>query len=86
MRDHCHYSGKYLGASHNQCNLKRRELKEIPIFIHDGSKYELAKVYKDQEMECIAQTEECYIMLRKKLNGIKFKFVDMYRFMPQSLD
>ena len=93
VRDHCHYSGKFLGPAHNKCNLNRRELKEIPIFIHNGSKYDihlivkdLAKVFKDQEMECIAQTGECYIMLRKKLNGIKFKFVDMFRFMPQSLN
>ena len=93
VRDHCHYSGKFLGAAHNKCNLKRKEIKEIPILIHNGSKYdvhlivkELAKVYRDQDIQCIAQTEECYIMLNKKLNGIKFKFIDMYRFMPYSLD
>ena len=93
VRDHCHYSGKYLGAAHNKCNLNRKEIREVPILIHNGSKYdihlivkELSKVYKDQNIECIAQTEEGYIMLRKRLNGIKFKFIDMFRFMPESLD
>ena len=31
VRDHCHISGKFRGAAHNQCNLKLRIPKMFPI-------------------------------------------------------
>ena len=31
VRDHCHYTGKYRGATHNICNLRYKIPKEIPI-------------------------------------------------------
>ena len=35
VRDHCHVSGKFLGAAHNVCNLGRVERKTIPMFCHN---------------------------------------------------
>ncbi len=35
VRDHCHISGKYLGAAHNICNMRRRESMKIPVFAHN---------------------------------------------------
>ena len=31
VRDHCHVTGKFRGAAHNQCNLKLRIPKKFPI-------------------------------------------------------
>ena len=39
VRDHCHYTGKYRGASHNICNLRYEIPKEIPVVFHKGSTY-----------------------------------------------
>ena len=35
VRDHCHYTGKYIGAVHNVCNLRYKVPKEIPIVFHN---------------------------------------------------
>ena len=32
VRDHCHYSGKFRGATHNSCNIKYRKPNFTPIF------------------------------------------------------
>ena len=40
VRDHCHYTGKYRGATHNICNLRYKVPKEIPIVFHNGSTYD----------------------------------------------
>ena len=29
VRDHCHITGKYRGAAHNQCNLKLKNTEKI---------------------------------------------------------
>ena len=36
-RDHCHYTGKFRGAAHSECNLRYKVPKEIPIVFHNGS-------------------------------------------------
>ena len=55
---HCHYTGKFRGAAHSICNLNYKIPKEIPVKIHNGSKYdyhfvikELSKEFKG-EFEC----------------------------------
>ena len=41
VRDHCHFTGKYRGATHNGCNINFN-LKhfEIPIFFHNLKGYD----------------------------------------------
>ena len=36
FRDHCHYTGKYRGATHSICNLNYKVPQEIPVKIHNG--------------------------------------------------
>jgi hypothetical protein len=45
-RDHCHFTGKYLGAVCQQCNLLRRRPKKLNIFLHNGSKYDFHFIIK----------------------------------------
>ena len=40
-RDHCHFSGKYLGAACQRCNLRRTKPRTMKIFIHNASKYDM---------------------------------------------
>ena len=45
--DHCHYTGEYIGAAHNICNLKYSVPKEIPIAFHNGSNYDYHFIIKE---------------------------------------
>ena len=67
VKDYCYYTGKYKGAAHNNCNLKYKVQKEIPIAFHNGSTYdyhfiteELAKEF-DGNFECLGEKTEKYI-------------------------
>ena len=67
VRDHCHYTGKFRGAAHSICNLNYKVPQEIPVKIHNGSKYdyhfiikELAAEFKG-EFECLGEKMEKYI-------------------------
>ena len=40
VRDHCHYSNKYLGAAHSNCNWRRTVNRHIPIYIHNFKNYD----------------------------------------------
>ena len=67
VRDHCHYTGKYRGAAHSNCNLNYQIPKEIPVVFHNGSTYDyhfiikqLAKEF-DGNFECLGENTEKYI-------------------------
>ena len=72
VRDHCHFTGKYRGAAHNECNLKCRKPHILPVLFHNLQGYDshlfvkqLAKVSGD--LSCIPSTEEKYISFSKKI-------------------
>ena len=101
VRDHCHYTGKYRGATHNICNLRYKVPKEIPIVFHNGSTYDYQFIIKElvkefeTNFECLGENTEKYITfsapLKKKIENkniainFKIKFIDSYRFMSSSL-
>ena len=77
VRDHCHFTGKYSGAAHNECNLKCRKPLILPVIFHNLQGYDaqlfikqLAKVPGD--LFSIPSTEEKYITFSK------FIAVDQY--------
>ena len=37
VKDHCHFTGKYRGAAHNECNMNYKITKNIPIVFHNLS-------------------------------------------------
>ena len=99
VRDHCHYSGKFRGAAHSECNLRYKVPKEIPVVFHNGSTYDYHFIIKqlveefEGEFECLGENTEKYVTFSvslKKENGkiiitYKLKFIDSYRFMSISL-
>ena len=70
VRDHCHFTGKYRGAAHNECNLKCRKPLFLPVIFHNLQGYDshlfikqLVKVSGD--LSTIPSTEEKYISFSK---------------------
>ena len=100
VRDHCHFTGKYRGAAHNQCNLLCKKPKVLPVIFHNLQGYdahlfikELAKV--EGKLDCIPSTEEKYISFSKHIEvGVypdggpitfEIRFLDSYKFLQSSL-
>ena len=99
VRDHCHYTGKFRGAAHSNCNLQYKVPKKIPIVFHNGSTYDyhfiikqLAEDFKGQ-FKCSGESTEKYITfsvpikkddISKKIT-YKLKFIYSYRFMRSKL-
>ena len=67
VRDHCYYTKKFRGAALSICNLDYKVPQEIPVKIHNCSKYdyhfiikEIAEEFKG-EFECLGEnTEKVY--------------------------
>ena len=74
VRDHCHYTGKYRGATHNSCNLKYRKPKNISVFFHNLTGYDshlfikkLGSSDKKETIDCIPKNQEQYISFSKNI-------------------
>ena len=67
VKDHCNYTGRYRGATHDICNLRYKIPKEIPVVFHNGSTYDYHFVIKELaeefegEFECLDGNTEKYI-------------------------
>src|SRR6218665_817341 len=73
VRDHCHLSGKFKGAAHNECNLNYTLPKFVPVVFHNLSGYDshlfLKKLRGDngEKIECIPNNEEKYISFSREV-------------------
>ena len=47
VRDHCHITGKFRGASHNKYNLNLRLPKKLPIIFHNLQGYDGHLIFKE---------------------------------------
>ena len=84
VRDHCHFTGLYRGAAHNNCNLKYFIPGYIPIVLDNLSGYdahlfikELGRRFNINDIGVIAENKEKYISFNVKINirlgGVKNK-------------
>ena len=84
VRDHCHYTGLYQGAAHNNCNLTYRIPDHISIVFHNLSGYdahlfikELGRRFNKNDIGVIEENKEKYISFNVKINvnlaGVKYK-------------
>ena len=76
VRDHDHYTGKYRGAAHSNCNLRYKIPREIPEIFHNGSTYDyhfitkkLAKEFKGN-FDCLGENTEKYITFSTPMKNI----------------
>ena len=72
VREHCHFTGKYRGAAHNQCNLQFKKPKFTPVIFHNLSGYDAHLFVKnlgrtDGNIKCIPNNEEKYISFSKEI-------------------
>ena len=44
--DHCHYTNKFLGWAHNECNINRKTANYIPVIAHNLSNCDLHFIIK----------------------------------------
>ena len=72
VRDHDHLTGKFIGAAHNECNLKRTELKRLVGFAHNFSGYDSHIV-----MQAIAKYNKKIRIKAIPLNTEKFKSIQI---------
>ena len=91
VRDHCHFTGEYRGAAHNQCNLKCKKPLILPVIFHNLQGYDshlfikqLAKV--SGELSCIPSTEEKYISFSKKIVVDEYFSKKMGKLLPKKFE
>ena len=66
VKDHCHITGKYRGAAHNECNLKLRinpKTYQIPVVFHNLRGYDAHHLMQamsqlQKEVKCVANNME----------------------------
>ena len=59
VRDHCHFTSKYRGAAHGNCNLKLNVPNQIPVVFHNRSNYDYHFIIKELPNEFEGKFE-CY--------------------------
>ena len=79
VSDHCHVTGKFRGAAHNDCNINYKFTGRIPVVFHNLRGYDshlimqaIGKVSK--QIKCIPNNMGC------------MDFIDSFQFMSFSLE
>ena len=73
LRDHCHYTGRYRGPAHRNCNLRYRIPHYIPVVVfHNLSGYDTHLFIKElglksNDIGVIAKNKEDYITFSVKV-------------------
>ncbi len=87
VRDHCHVTGEFRGAAHNDCNLNYKFRPRIPVIFHNLRNYDshlimqgLGKL-KGKPITAIPNNMEKYISFSRG----SLVFLDSYQFMAASL-
>lgn len=81
VKDHCHKTGKYIGAAHNECNIRYCVAKHTPVFSHNFSNYDTHLFIKelanfDSETRIISLSKEVYIAMSQY---IRFMLSSYYK-------
>ena len=68
VRDHCHVTRKFRGASPSKCNINLRLPKKLPIIFHDLQGYDGHVIFKelnnfDVDIDVIAKGIDKYMSI-----------------------
>lgn len=96
VRDHDHFTGKYRGPAHYNCNLRYKKVIQVPVYIHNLAGYDMhlfikhigkfTQENKDWKLDCIPNNEEKYMTISLKTTGIEIRFLDSFKVASTSLD
>ena len=88
VRDHCHVTGNFSGASHSKCNINLGLPKKLPIIFHNLQGYNVHLIFKELnnfgiDIDVISKGIYKYmsIIVNRHIN-----FVDSLQFYNGSLD
>ena len=89
VRDHSHFTGKYIGAACQKCNLRRRMPTSLKIFVHNCAKYDMHFLIKAlshfqdriRNISVLPYNGENFRTLRFNC----FEFIDTLAFLQASL-
>lgn len=86
VRDHCHLTGRYRGASHYTCNLNLRRQDTLPVVIHNLRQYDEHLILKSlkagDKVHCIPNNMEKFLSF--SINDLVF--IDSFQFLNSSLE
>ena len=88
VRDHCHISGKYRGASHWNCNISLKITKKAPVIFHNLKGYDSHLIFKElNKFDCKISVipsglEKCMAFTLNK----RIVFINSMLFMNSGLD
>ena len=89
VRDHCHTSGVYLGAAHNNCNLNRKTDCSIPMLCHNFTGYDSHFIMRALDANDRIESVEGLPYNTEKFRTVSFNsynLVDSNSFLTASLD
>ena len=74
VKDHCHFTGRYRRAAHNECNLNYRKPNFTLVVFHNLSGYDSHLFIKnlsfsEGNIDCIPNNEEKYISFTKRIKS-----------------
>ena len=86
VRDHCHFTGKYRGCAHDDCNLQfSMKYYKIPVFLHNLKNYNshliierANKLSERGKIDVIAQNSEKFITFAFKIFVSKTVFLSYH--------
>ena len=91
VADHDHVTGIYIGATHDECNRKRRVVYDISVFFHNFRGYDSHLIvialsnaqYRTRSIQVIGQNTERYMQVKW---GNNLVFRDSFMFLNSSLE
>ena len=52
VRDHCHFTSKYIGTAHSICNRRHNAPNEIPVIFNNRLNYDYHFIIKELASDC----------------------------------
>jgi len=99
VRDYCHFTDRYRGPAHSNCNLNYKNSFYIQIVFHNLSGYDahfiIEEIATAYDGHVLPITKEKYILFTKHVqditekesrNCVKLRFIDSFKFLSASIN